>query len=179
MNYLKTDPVGIDESIVKVQKILFDELSTIWGIDIDGYGRIYKNKKGDKTIPEHYLGNNKYSGNLFNQYKTKFFFEVSDKSNFDAGLFTSDVSIYFIVDLDKTKVTPYRADEEVREQVFAILRKTTLRNIKSIDTGIDSVASSFSNILKDNAKWDDMQPFHVFKIVSELSYKLDNKNCFN
>lgn len=177
MNYLKTNPQGIDKAIQRAQVLLYDALNTLWGIELDGYGRVYKNEKSDKVVPEVYKSENDYSGTLFTTEKAKFFFETSDKSDFSHDTyFKSLIGVYFIVNLDTINIASHRADEEIRQNVFAVLRESPFREMKSIEVGIKNVASNFTNILEGNTKWADKHPYHVFKIVSEVEYYYD-QNC--
>lgn len=172
MNNLKTNPIGIDKPIQRAQVLLYDQLTALWGISLDGYGRVYKNEgKNGEVHPEVYVSGKDYSGTLFTVEGAKFFFETSDKSvHTHDTYFNSDISVYFIINIDDIKNVAHRADEEIRQDVFSVLHNSPFREIKSIEVGIKNVASSFTNIDEGKAKWFDKHPYHVFKIVSEVEY---------
>lgn len=177
MNNLKTAPKGIDKPIQRAQVLLYDNLTALWGISLDGYGRVYKNEdKSGEIHPEVYSSGNDYSGTLFTLEKPKFFFESSDKSEHSHDTyFNSDIAVYFIVNVDDIKNVTHRADEEIRQDVFAVLHNSPFREVKSMEIGIKNVASNFTNVEKGQARWYDMHPYHVFKFVCEVEYYYDTE----
>ena len=55
MNNLRINTIGIDVSIQEIQKSLYKYLSQRWDGEIEGYGRVYKNKNSEGDfIPEWY-----------------------------------------------------------------------------------------------------------------------------
>lgn len=173
MNYLKTSPQGIDKVIQEAQVLLYDELSTLWGVTLEGYGRVYKKEKSGKIIPEVYIGKKEYSGTLLTTDKSKFFFSKSSSSE-HRGLgfgYLTDVNIYFILDLSKVKPTvTHRADQEAQIDVVDILEMTGLVVTSIIDTEIDDVLREFKG---SSENFKDTQPYHVFKLECELVYDLN------
>ena len=61
MNYLKQNTTGVDTVIKGLQKYLYDNLKQKWCFnDFEGYGRVYKNKKNGKVMPEYYTSDKEY-----------------------------------------------------------------------------------------------------------------------
>lgn len=67
--YAKSNPVGIDKRILRIQNKL-DELD--WG-NIDVYGKLYINQKNGERIAEAYVGNGEYSEIFVDDRKTAVF----------------------------------------------------------------------------------------------------------
>lgn len=125
MNHIKINPVGIDEVIQTMQIELYDTLSESWG-DIKGFGRIYKNKKQSRIIPEHYTDNGEYEEVLTDDMSvaTFFFVESGELENQGSCLSKTNVDLIFLVDVAKAKSEiAHYADEEVRIEVLKIVKK--------------------------------------------------------
>ena len=173
MNTVLTSPQGIDYAIQKAQVIIYQELVSEWGDIITGFGRVYKNTKEGRVIPEMFTSGKDYSGNVIDR-DTRFFFSKSSSSeHIGSGYdFKSSVNVYFIVDLSKAKPTAtYRADQEVHRDVLRALEVTGFHVKNLIDTGAEDVFSEFKGVFEAN-KFDDMQPFHVFRCECDLIYDL-------
>ena len=61
-NNTKSDPRGIDIQIDRLQKAVYKDLSAMLknGKTLEGYGRVYANKRKDATVFEVYTGKNEY-----------------------------------------------------------------------------------------------------------------------
>jgi len=158
MNNTKTNPVGIDLIIQDIQNDLYDKLSVLWG-DIKGFGRVYKNKKQERTIPEYYAGKGEYDEVLTDDMKTAtfFFLESGELESKGSCLSKTNVELYFLVDVSKAKSSiQHYADEEVRLDVLNIVKNnlTIVRTIKGRDA-----LSSFT--VED---LDFIHPYFIFKI---------------
>lgn len=169
MNYLKENPVGIDKAIKRQQIAFYDALSLV-GV-LDGYGRVYKNKKDKTNSLEVYKGNAQYE-NVSHSDVSKFFFEVeNDIDVSDAP--EVNVNVHFILDLDNfyPNEKDKRNDEEIRELVLKnVLRQTF--NPSKIHIG----AYKLSGIVNDNKLFsDDMHPKHIFTLSGKLSFNY--KRC--
>ncbi|MEN8122206.1 MAG: hypothetical protein ABFS35_17805 [Bacteroidota bacterium] len=177
MNNLLTSAYGIDVAINDVQKELYNSLVGRWNGDIEGYGRIHKNKKsGDNYLPEHYLGKGQYKEVYYdNKLGGDFFFIVGDEdSTEDQMVFTSKVKCVFMVNLDNIYSDKERSDVKAQKDALEILRKYDYfgyvvtgitKTVKSIFTGFDTSKIGFT----------DIQPAHCFSINIDLSYYLTDK----
>lgn len=147
---------------------------------MDGYGRIYKNKKGGKNIPEAYMGNGDYSDTFYNDVKiANFFFIVDDKADTDDEVvFTAETKIVFNLNLEYClRQRSDRMDALAHKQVLEVLRPMSRRgkfNITGYETGLDNVFSGFDIKRIDK---DDLQPLHSFAVIVDLNYYLTDCNC--
>lgn len=172
MNYLKENPVGIDQAIEKQQTAIYKALSKIG--DLDGYGRVYKNQKKGKGIFEIYKGKGEYE-NIVHSDTSKFFFEVESPDNIRDGL-QADVNIHFIIDLSKFySSTTERKDEEIKVKVYNSLIRTLFsperqyRDASKLKSNLNSYFSS------EKIDIEDMHPKHIFTISGKMNYNY--KNC--
>ena len=114
MNYIITNPKGIDSAIQKIQTLLYNKLN--WGDNIDVYGRVFENPAKTKgLVLEAYISNNEYKDVFFDDSKTASVFFIEDKKHTtDEGIrFSNKVQIVFMVDLKKAFPTiTHRADTE-------------------------------------------------------------------
>lgn len=173
MNYLVQEAVGIDAQISKVQQEIYDGISYKWKFNIDGFGRVYKNPKNNNLIPEAYIGNNEYVDVFLNDnINGHFFFLASDThETSDEIVFTTDVKIVFILNLEKIYGNTGRSDALAHKDAVEVVRKTGKGRyqIKELQTGISNIFSGFST---ESIKLDDMHPFHCFSINVEFYYYL-------
>jgi len=173
-NYLKTNTIGLDSVIHKAQIALYDNLSNLWGVNLDGYPRCYPiNRQGIKTI-EHFISNTEYK-NLVYAETNKFFFTAdNDIQNVRNDYFKTKLDLYFILNL--AEISPsatHRTDEEVRNNVLDVLNTISELFIESIITNIDKVFSGF-----EYREIEDMHPYHCFKIrLNVLEYNINQITC--
>lgn len=172
MNYLKENPVGVDKPIKKIQEKLYEGLSALG--DLNGYGRIYKNKNKDRFVMEAYVGNGEYES-VTGQDKSNFFFYVDDIINFNDAPSASINVIFFLNLNDFFSENNYRMDEEIRQKVIKVLEKKPFILDKMV-SGVDFV----NNILKGylNGKSiinGNIHPYHVFTVQGSVTYNY--KNC--
>ncbi len=173
----KTNPVGIDRMIDRMQTLIYDELG--W-LEYDCFPRVYANEHFDRgLIPEHFefprdvdideytdvfLNDNIYAQSIF---LTEDMLEVNNKQ------FKTKVHLIFHVNLnDLYPSIEHRADEEAHVQVIKAVDKIPFVKIEKLVKGIRNVYSGMriSNILDS-----DLHPFHCFKLELELVYKYDCK----
>ena len=76
-NFTKDNPVGLDKVIDIIQKRLYDKLTPLWNIKLEGYPRCYEIKRAKKVTIEHYKGKGEYES-LIHSDTNKFFFIVKD-----------------------------------------------------------------------------------------------------
>jgi len=174
----KTNPIGIDAVIHKIQTKLYNSLTAKWNVQLNGYPRCYVlEEKNERTI-EYFDGKNDYSGNLIVAEKNKFFFTAeNDYSKLDNLNYQTNVSLYFI--LDVAHIYPaikHRCDAEVLADVMSELGKCPgLLQKNSVVTDYKKVFQGFRMDIKTN-----MQPYYCFRIDLTLSvFKIDQKVCFN
>ncbi len=179
---VKTAVEGIDKKIQALQLKLHTDLSSEWDTSLyDSYGRAYSvplEKGGYKlelfnqiVDDETHHGSNEYSGDIYISDKKAAlsFFYVRDEE-YEDHQYESIVDIVFFVNLSLLKASiTHRADEEVREDVLELLKTEPLGfRIKSLVVGIDNV---FSGMDVSNIKYDNMQPYHVFKFVTIVKHR--------
>lgn len=168
MNYLKENPVGIDKDIQKMQIKLFDNL----GFDnFEGYGRAYIDTQKDSVKPIFFQSGIDYKELLLDDsINGRFFFVEDPETDSEMTMSESKVDIIFLVNLVKLYPDiPYRADEEFRQHIYKILKKSRhffLNDIK-ITKGIEALKGFKTNLV-------DMHPYHFVKFSGEIKYQLDN-----
>lgn len=175
MNNLKTNPKGLDVIIYRVQKKLYDKLSTMWaGVELFGYDRCYlSNRNGVKSI-DYYVSDKEYE-NLIVAEKNKFFFTAENEvKNVGINYYETSIELYFIVNVSEIKPDIlHRADEEVRKDVLNLLQTMS-------DTSIDYVVFNTDNVFNKYFfnQVIDLEPYHCFKVVLKVNkYHLNNKLC--
>lgn len=174
MNNLKTNPKGLDVSIQEVQKILYTKLTTLWGVDLNAYGRCYPYIRDNYRVIEYYYGSNDYK-NLVYAEQNKFFFTAeNDLTRTGDDFYTTNISLYFILNVNEIyPLVNHRADEEARVDVLKILNSTGKVQVTSVTTEINKVFSRF-----EYENTDDMQPYHCFKIdLDVLEFNINQLEC--
>lgn len=165
--FQKTNPVGIDKEIEKMQSKLNTKLSS-W--NLDAYGRIYKTEREGKTIPEHFSGGKDYKEVLINdKINGKFFFVENDRSTIISGpRYQTTVDIIFLLDLAKIKPNvTHRADEEARLEINEAIGRLTMFDLTEVTKGINALSDFDTDLI-------DMQPYHFLKFTGTLRYQI---NC--
>jgi hypothetical protein len=177
--YTKTTPKGIDIKIQDLQSYLYTKLAATWSTaSYNSYGRCYKNITGSDGgfLPEVFTGSENYLPMLDVDKVNAFsFFVLGDELEKGAGLYKVEVALIFFCNLTKLKPTiTHRADEEVRLDVLNLMDSELFGfKITSVKLGYDNVFEGFD---VEKIKYDDLQPFHCFKIVGEMNYSTIN-NC--
>lgn len=189
MNNLLTSPVGIDKTIQFVQTNLYNELASIWGGAICGYGLVQKNPsytKGEEpdyhvtsetVFPEWYDASKKdYTDVYFDDTKGCVFCftkEDIDRTD-DSILFKTRVKAIFSVDL--TKIFPNETELVIsmaHRDVIEVLRNFNGGfNIKGIEQRLEVVWTGFNT---SRMRFDDMYPKHCFAVNLDLEYYLTDK----
>jgi len=170
----KIAPRGIDINIDKLQVKLFDGLGwdSLPSVTYESNHRAYKNETSDGIIPEVYDGIKEYREVVFNDKIDASSFFLVDDSRSGESPFNTTVSVIFQLKLDKIfpNVT-HRADEEAHADVLNILKTNQAgAKISSLVVGLSNV---YSGLIVDTSKYNDMQPFHVFKVDMDVNYS----NC--
>ncbi len=164
MIYLKENPIGVDVPIQRIQERLYNDL----GYEINAYGRAYLNKRGDNTVPEVLIEeSNEYQEVLLNDCENGvFFFIENNTTKISSHTFRTNVDL--IMSLKLCCVKPdikHRADEEVKIDVYKVLRKCVFREDIEITKGIEALRGFESNL-------KDMQPNHFVKFSFPLEYNI-------
>jgi hypothetical protein len=190
MNNLLSNPVGLDSTIDKIQKDLYEQLCSVWEGEIEGYGRVYKNPVNTgESIPDYYQTskivtpawyNSKlddYEDTYYDDNKAAVFCFLTQEndSTEDSVVYTSSIKIAFMVDLSKIYPTSKdRQDSRAQMDVAEILRNYNFEkyNITGLERRIDFV---FREYLTSSIRFNDMHPLHCFAIKIDLEYFLTDK----
>lgn len=178
MNYTRTSTVGIDTVVQSIQNDVYSNLVLKWGSEIDGYGRVYKNKNSDGEIkPEYYLGEKEYKQVYHNDgiIATFFFVDSGSHKTEDEYVYTTDSKFVFMVNLEKAFVGDTdRSDEKAHRDVLEILRNVAHERftITGVEKGVDNVLSEFDT---KGIKFHDIHPYHCFSVDMNLSYYITDK----
>ena len=175
MNYTLSETYQIDTVIQGIQTSLYDSLVSSWESDkLDAYGRVYKNMYEGDVIPEVYDSTtNKYKEVYYNNQSCFFFIDSNNHPTDDQHEFKADVKIAFMVNLSDFKSSIERVDSDVqRDAISAVRNQFSDFTITNIEKGIEDVFRGFKT---DGIKWNDMQPMHVFAIVGEIKYIVNDK----
>lgn len=164
MNHLKDIPVGIDAVIQPMQIDLYDQLCESWG-DMNGFGRVYKQKKQERTIPEYYAGSGQYKEVLTNDSLVGTFFFVEEDEIKSTGLCLSrnTVDLYILVDAAKARTDiKHYPDEEIRLQVLNIARRYFTEVVRTTK-GREAMKEFTTHDL------DFIHPYFIFKITGIIN----------
>ena len=178
----KTNPVGIDAQVDRIQKTIYTYLTNIAGwLNYESYPRAYKNEKDGGSIPEIYTGKNEYKECFLNdKYKVTSFFLSGDEKNFDndGGQLTQELSIVFQADINKLyPAITHRADEEMHRDIFLAINRTGLKTyLESISTGIGNVYSDLDipDTYLQRVKLDDISNYHIVKVTLKIPFAYCN-----
>lgn len=177
MIFVKENAVGIDVVINDIQIAVSNSLQ--W-VNYNAYHRIYKNETSTGIKPEWYEDiTQRTKGEYEEVYlddkldATSFIYTEDTIPSVDLGrLFGTTLSMVFQVDLSKVEgVKDTRNDEEVHRLAIEAINSSTYGKVASIVTGISSVYTEFDT---SQIQWDDMQPFHCFRIDIDVNY---DYNC--
>jgi len=172
MNNKKSNPVGIDVLIQKLQDKLYKEfgyLNDIETNDFDGYGRIYLNEKDGKIMPYHFISDKEYKLTTLDDSKDGIFFFIQEETEKRKNNFlTSEVGIVFLLNIKKIKSSIlHRADEEVKLQIIDVLKTFRGYTWDEVIKGKEALRGINLNLI-------DMQPFHFIKFKGTIKYYI---NC--
>ena len=185
MLYTKTNPVGIDKELQRIQTRLHDSLLAKW-VDVDQskydcYGRTYRNQDANgRYIPENFKGGKDYAYDpLYNDrvYATSFF---GANANWSAQGRQFNAGCHLIFSCNLVKLKPsitHRADEEVHVDVLDSLRDSLAKDtITELVLWQDNIFREYSGFkAQDGSNFTDMHPKHVFRINFDLTFL--NNNC--
>jgi hypothetical protein len=174
MNNIKTNPIGIDAKIQRLQTSLFSQLNTLWSTELDAYGRCYVvEENGERTV--NFYKNPKEYQIISVAERNKFFFiHRSIAKKVDTLNYETNIELIFIVDVAKLKPQiTHRADVEVQADVELLLNQFENIFVESFEVGYENVLRG----IKFN-QTSDMQPYHVFKFNLNVRYNMNEEcNC--
>lgn len=175
MIYRRTEKVGIDLPIDKISKRLYSVLSLQWS-NIDVYGRVYRNPKDGKVVPEWYVSDGDYKEVLMDDSRGAIiFFDVDPKIEMKTGSYgVAKVDIIVYTNLSKIKNLSERLDHEVHKDLMSILKpKPYGFEIDKLYTTIEKVYSEFKGVSKMLLN-KDLSRYHHFKVSGSLSFSTNN-----
>lgn len=161
--------IGIDAEIEKAQTALVKVIPTL-----TAYGRANLNEReGIGTVPEVLVsGTNQYKDVLIDSSIAGlcFFIQENDIDISGGTETTSDVSIYFAVNLKKLYPSvSERATEYLHRDIL-----NALKYGKFEPTSITSGRESFSAFAPEFVKiGDNMQPYYLCKVATEIEYNIN------
>lgn len=167
---------GIDYPISQLQAYLHTKLVGLGWLENGyyAYPRCYRNNTKDGYIPEVFdQVKNNYTQLYVNDKITALsFFGIGDDIEIDSAIQnTADVHLIYIVDLSKLQPGNPREDEKVRLQVFKLVTRAAWGfELTDQVLGWDNVFSEYEGFLKDQERFRDMHPFHVFRFNFKLRY---------
>lgn len=170
-NNIIADPKGLDFAIQRLQNLLFRDLS--WN-NMQMHGRVDKvpNADNDGFKPYSYYLNNDYRNvERDDRYSGNIFFVANDQTTSNDGVsFINSVDVVFMINL-KSIYPNYigRASELAHNDAVKAFQNQTSFTITSIGSGVNE---SLSDFYKEDVKFTDMHPNHVFRITGNLSYLL-------
>lgn len=171
----KDNPVGVDTKIAKIQKAVYNRLTTLNGwTKYDSYERVYLNPYHEtgSLIPELYKGNREYREIYFNDNVfAESYFVVNQNRTFNEK-FETNIGYIFQVNLEALYPSVlHRADEEAHRDVFfGIQEVLRSEDILSVKTGVKNV---YEGLNTDQNRLDDMQPCHVFRFDLRIIHEFD------
>lgn len=164
MNYLKTNPVGVDKVIDGLQRKVYDYFN---GLNVSGFPRVYDVEIKDKVIPAYYKEMNDYQEVLLDDNKdATFFFRSNNQDTIKRSLMESEIDVIIMVDLNKVKPNATsRPDEEVKLELLNVISKQLNREEIRITKGDDAL-SGYNTVIKS------MQPYFLLKYSFTKKYTL-------
>lgn len=174
----KTNPVGVDLHIDRLQELLYDRVTKKWGtpeapIDWMCYPRVYRNQVEDGYTAEHYLGNGEYKETYLDDSKDMVsFFGTSTTANYRTGVSTSIHLVVFANLQSFGDSLLVRNDESFRAFFIDLIGDGVFGlELTDISTGIAAALKEYPGKRRD-ALLDtaDMSPWHVFRLDFDLMY---------
>jgi hypothetical protein len=175
MNYNNYPSFGIDSSIKMLQNIIATKLELE---SVDFYGRVQRTLSKDlKTkIPTTLISSKDYKEVYYDDANAPggnvFFIDSEKHTSKDGIIFKSEIKIVFMLNLDKVlSKKEYRADAQIQEYCIKLVRKTKMIEITGIDKELNSILKGFD---VSSIKMSNINPYHIFSIDGNLTYKF---NC--
>jgi hypothetical protein len=165
--YSKTNPVGLDKAILRVQ----NRLSKLSWSNIDIYGRLYINDRDNLKVAEAYSTNGEYKEVFVNDKKTAVFGFVVTGTRQKFSVVSATVKLICSVNIKTVYGSTERKDEEALLEVLKHLTGIiNFNNQARIQTRLQDVFSDFS---PERFKYRNMQPWFNFSLEFDVNYKND------
>lgn len=176
----KTNPIGLDAHVQRLQQSLYTYLKTVFAITDEQYmcyGLCYRNLSKEGYTAEVFTGGKDYNpvDKDFDKYALVSFFGVGESIKTDAHKQKAEVHIVVFADLSMLKDIKdmeHRGANEAKLVVFKYLRKQLFGfEILGQVTGIDKVLSDYPALLKGNLRIaGDLHPRHAFRFNLQCTY---------
>jgi hypothetical protein len=168
----KSNPIGIDAEIDRIQKHVHDPLVEAFGETVV-YGRVYKVVKKDRVELQIYTGNYDYRS-VLSKEGNKVFFIQGDSPDLSRGQATNDLWMVCILKIDSKE---QRNDEEAHVEVMTALSTNFLSKVSGMEYGMENLRRVTEDSLTSNFKYSDIHPYHVFMVKMNVEYSLIKDNC--
>jgi len=167
----KENPIGIDAVIDSIQKQLEKKLS--WSNMLAIYPKCYTVFRDNLRTIEHYTSKGEYI-NMITAEGNKCFFLVSENlEKVDFINYSTEIQLFFTLDLVEIKGGYDRRDSEVHKDVLDALDGIPDGEISRVVTGIERVYDDYTVKITD-----DLQPYHCFKLIVDIySFDPNGTNC--
>jgi hypothetical protein len=181
---LKSIPTGIDIPIQLFQSWMYQKLKPLWNLDdvnFESYGKIYRNKTEAGYIPEVFVSslssnNTVYKEAFFDQsiHKVVSFFQVDPERKFENCDIKANVSLYFIINGQKVKSTPWRASEEIKNDLYQLSHVPKYGMVLTgSESGFKLIFRDFDGwITNDTLTYLDIEPYYCFKLMYTVAYNI-------
>jgi hypothetical protein len=165
----KTNPVGLDAEVQRLQTNLYNTLG--WSNYIS-YPLVYKTESEYGIRPELNIDGKNYKEVLYNDKQNATSFFISDDiTDYNK---TRTVNVSLIVQGNAKKLYPmidHYADNEMQEDLIEAIRRTNSGFVlNTIERGIANVYREFD---KELIKYSDIAPKHVIRFNFTISYGFD------
>lgn len=175
MNYTIEKSIGIDAVIESVKSDLYDKLEeTFPSAYIDGFGRVYRNRKEVGLVPEYRIDNEYRDVYLDDSKDILFSFLPAENSDSDDEyVFVNEAKVLFFVNLER--LYGQYLDAQIHREVVSTLREISKRRyvVNTVEVGIDNALSGFYT---QSLKQADYAPWHFFAVGIRLFFNL-NDSC--
>lgn len=177
MNHLKDITTGIDVNIQKLQVDLYEYLVAKWSIaesKIACYGRCMGIPNGGYgNIPAVWKTGIDYQPvGVDDTLYVQSFFGMSGRPKINGYTsMTTNVHLIIMLNLKAISAATGRTDEERRIDVYRLLAMNLYGfTCQEQITGIDEVFREYPGIYRDQAKYQDMQPWHYVRYDMQLTF---------
>ena len=161
--------IGID---IPIERLRADFENYLWVGAVNSFnGRCFRNQRDGKLIPEIKGDRDEYREVLLQDGNdSTVFFDVDpDREMKSKSQSEANVSIYFAVNLEE--LYPSLSRNEASETAY--VDAVDLINGSGFDvTGIISGKEAFNTWGYEDSIFDDMHPYHLFRIDSSIVYNL-------
>lgn len=181
MNNLRTNTSGIDIHLENLQTKLYNAFVKVnSSLNLNGFGRVYINPSETGFRLEWYKGDDEYE-DVLRCDDSRFFFVMNPQLETEDSI-SAKVGIVFMIDLNDLYQNTERNDEKLRQLAYNTILKSAFKP-KKITIGTDYLnrfALGFTGSPRRRnidavLDFEDMNPYHIFTIETEVDYTF--KNC--